>query len=203
MVNKTVFFKMMETMLEKGKLTVEELEKMSKMISKELGASEHFKWCVKWEVKKYLADTLEKMGDLAIPYEVRTAKENITLNNGIEMMWKIVAGITEGGVTPFSNANARIFVGSSTTAEDATQTGVITALGNAPMDTGFPQVQSRSIIFQSTFGSDSANGNWREASVANGNGANSVSLNRKVEDMGTKASGTAWTMKITISAITG
>ena len=203
MENKTIFFKMMEMMLEKGKLTVEELEKMSKMISKELGVSEKFKWCVDWEISKFISKELETLGDKAVPYEIKKAKANITLNKGIEMMWKIVGGITEGGVTPFSNSEARIFVGSSTTAESADQTGVITALGNAPMDAGFPQVQGRSIIFQGTFGSDDAIGNWRETSVANGNGANSVSLNRKVEDMGTKASGTAWTMKITISAITG
>ena len=203
MENKTIFFKMMEKMLEKGKLTVEELEKMSKMISKELGVSEKFKWCVDWKISKFDSEELENLGTKAIPYEVKTAKANITLNNGIEMMWKIVGGITEGGVTPFSNTAARIFVGSSTTAENATQTGVITSLGNTGMDAGFPQVQGRSIIFQGTFKSEEALGNWREVSIANGSGANSVSLNRKVEDMGTKASGTSWIMKLTISAITG
>ncbi len=199
----SIFFKMLDGMLQEGKLSKEELEKMFTMISKELGASEHFKWCVEWDLKKFVADELEKLGDLAIPYETQLVKENITLDSGIEMMWNLVGGITGTNIQAFSNDSARIFVGSSSTAESATQTGVVTSLGNAPMDTGFPQVQSRSIIFQGTFGSDDANGDWREACVYNGNGANSVALNRKVENMGTKASGTAWTMKITISAITG
>lgn len=120
---------------------------------------------------------------------------NLLLNAGINVLTNLLAG---GGNTAFNNANARIGVGDSTTAEAASQTGLQAATNKTyqAMDASYPTYgTSQQIVFRATFGGSSANYHWQEFTVDNG----TTSLNRKVSDQGTKTSGQSWQVTITIT----
>ena len=126
---------------------------------------------------------------------------NLLLNEGINELWTLVAGT---GATKFDNANACIGVGDSATAADATQTGLQATTNKLykAMDASYPTYGSlQKVTHRSTFGSGDANFPWNEITVANGNSDAAKNLNRKVQAMGTKASGTSWvaTLEITLS----
>lgn len=129
------------------------------------------------------------------PDEVVEVPGNLALNEGITEMWKLVAGIT---ATAYSNANARIGVGTSTTAEAATQTGVITAAVYKAMNASYPSVSAQTITFQSDFGTADANQAWAEWEVDNGATA-AKSANRKVQAFGTKPSTQTWTISANLT----
>jgi len=117
---------------------------------------------------------------------------NLLLNEGINALWALVAGT---GETKFDNTNANIGVGDSNTAADATQTGLQAATNKLykAMDASYPTYgSSQKVTHRSTFGSAEANFTWNEITVANGNSDAAKNLNRKVQAMGTKASGTSW-----------
>jgi hypothetical protein len=142
----------------------------------------------------YLLDNFELMGEL-------TFRGNLLLNEGINELWTLVTGT---GATKFDNSNAYIGVGDSATAADATQTGLQAATNKLykAMDTSYPTYgSSQKVTHRSTFGSSDANFAWNEITVANGNSDSAKNLNRKVQSMGTKASGTTWvaTQEITLS----
>lgn len=126
---------------------------------------------------------------------------NLLLNEGINELWTLVAG---GSATAFSNANAYLAVGDSTTAESASQTDLQAASNKLykAMDASYPTYgSSQKITFRSTFGSSDANFSWQEFSVANGSSGTAKNLNRKVSNQGTKVSGQTWvlTLDITLS----
>ena len=122
---------------------------------------------------------------------------NVLLNEGINHLWTLACG---GSGTPWNAANAYIGVGDGTTAENAAQTGLQGASkAYKVMDSGFPQVTGTSAQWQSTFTGTEANFSWREITVANGSSDDAVNLNRKVQDLGTKASGTTWIAQLTIT----
>jgi hypothetical protein len=126
---------------------------------------------------------------------------NCLLNEGINELWTLVTGT---GATMFNNANANTGVGDSATAEDATQTGLQAATNKLykAMDTSYPTYgSSQKAIWRSTFGSTEANFAWQEITVSNTNADTGKNLNRKVQDMGTKAAGSTWipTLEVTIT----
>ena len=123
---------------------------------------------------------------------------NILLNEGINLLWTLACG---GSGTPWNNANAYIGVGDGDTAESATQTGLQgTNKAYKAMDSGYPQYGSnQQAKWQSTFGGTEANFTWNEITVANGSSDTAVNLNRKVQNLGTKASGTTWIAQLTIT----
>jgi hypothetical protein len=126
---------------------------------------------------------------------------NLLLNEGINEVWTILC--SAGGVK-FDNANANIGVGDSATAADATQTGLQAATNKLykAMDGGYPTYGSaQKATWRSTFGSAEANWVWNEITVCNTAADTGKNLNRKVQAMGTKASGTTWvaTLEITFS----
>lgn len=125
---------------------------------------------------------------------------NLLLNEGINSIWTLVAG---GSETAFNNANARLGVGDSTTAEAASQTDLQASTNKLykAMDASYPTYgTSQKITFRSTFGSSEANYAWQEFSVDNGS-TPLKNLNRKVSAQGTKTSGQTWqlTLDITLS----
>lgn len=120
---------------------------------------------------------------------------NLLLNAGINVLTNLLAG---GGGTAFNNANARVGVGDSTTAEAASQTGLQAATNKTyqAMDASYPTYgTSQQIVFRATFGTSAANYAWQEFTVDNG----TTSLNRKVSAQGTKTSGQTWQVTITIT----
>ena len=53
--------------------------------------------------------------------------------------------------------------------------------------------------FRSTFGDTEANFAWNEWTVANGSDDSATNLNRKVESLGTKSSGSTWIITVELS----
>lgn len=174
------------------------LKKIYSGLCKSLKFSEHSAWAVEWLVEKYHSME-EKLSGVA-PYEVVSTGQNIILDAGATEMLKLICGT---GGTAYNNTNAKMYVGTDTTPENASQTGVIAQSSNrayANMDGGYPTVDGRTATFRASFGDDSANFPWNEASISNGTGVGSVAMNRKVSTMGTKSGGT-WTLQMTISLV--
>lgn len=139
------------------------------------------------------------------PYEVIEREGNLLTIGGASALWELLIG--SGAVSAFSNANAAIGVGDSTTAAADTQTDLQAATNKLrkAMDATFPThtdstgtAGSKSIQFKSTFGTSDANFAWQEWAVFNNVAAGRM-LNRKVESLGTKTSAATWTLTITLS----
>ena len=132
------------------------------------------------------------------PYEVREIEGNLLLNEGVNALWSILCETTVAE-TRYTAANARIGVGNGTVAAAAGDTG----LGGAStafkaMESGFPTFGSaQKATFKSSFGDTEANFAWEEWTIDNGATPNK-NLNRKVESLGTKSSGT-WTLEVSLT----
>lgn len=171
------------------------LEALYSQLCKAMGISEHSQWRVEWVLEKFhnMADAIAGK-----PYDIARASQNIILDVGANEMLKIITGT---GGTAYNNLNAKIGVGNNATAENATQTGLIATGDNAfykGMDSGYPQVTGRQMIFKSTFDTSEANFAWNEFAIVNGTGVGAISMNRKVQNLGVKTTG-VFSMQITIS----
>lgn len=124
---------------------------------------------------------------------------NLLLNEGIAEMLDLMAG--EGSPTAYSTANARIGVGDSNTAASASQTDLQAATNKTykAMNGVYPTRSGQTMSWQSDFTTGEANYAWNEWVIDNG-GTALKTLNRKVESLGTKSTGT-WTLtgSVTIS----
>lgn len=172
------------------------LKKLRKSLSSVLGISEHTEWTVHWKVDKWLDSARYREG--FAPDEVCYDTQNLVVDTGANEILKL---ITDTGGTAFSNANAKLYVGSSNTAENAAQVAlqaVADEQAYAAMDAGYPVVTGRQVVFRGTFEDDEANFEWQELGVKNGSAADSILLNRKVSDMGRKSMG-VWVLQLTIS----
>jgi len=156
-------------------------------------------YTAKWTIEKYKGDYrtyAEILKKGAVPFEVLEIEGNLLLNEGINEVWTLVCGT---GAAKF-DTGAKIAVGNGTTAANATQTDLLGAsTATATMDASYPTYgSSQKATWRSTFGTDVGNFAWEEISVVNTGAKN---LNRKVQSMGTKASGTTWvaTLEITLS----
>jgi hypothetical protein len=107
---------------------------------------------------------------------------------------------------PWSNANAFTGVGTSATAEAATQTDLQAGGFYKAMNATYPSRSNQTVSFQSDFTGAEANQVWGEWSISAGattaSGAGftvgTTNLNRKVAALGTKSSGT-WTLTAQIT----
>lgn len=106
-------------------------------------------------------------------------------------------------VTAFSNANAHIGVGDSTTAFSAAHTDLQAASNKLrkAMDATYPTGGSNVLTFRSTFGTADANFAWQEWAVFNGSSGGTM-LNRKVESLGTKTNTQTWQFTVTLTVTT-
>lgn len=159
-------------------------------------------WNVKTKVLKYEEDItpFEKDGNeaefhkLYEPYEVVELEGNCLLNTGIDEIWDLVGG---GSANHFDNTNSRIGVGDSSTAADPAQTDLLGSNKTyKAMEATYPTSTTQQMTFKSSFGSGDANYNWEEWVVKNN--ASSICMNRKVESLGTKSTGT-WTLEVDIT----
>lgn len=122
---------------------------------------------------------------------------NVLLNEGIAELLLLLTG---GTATAYSNANAYLGVGESTTAAAASQTGLSgSSKTYKGMETSYPSISSQTVTFRSIFGSADANNAWQEFTVVNASSDTGDNLNRKVDDQGTKASGQTWTLDLAIT----
>jgi hypothetical protein len=167
---------------------------------------EPVRWRAQWKVEKRHGDwTGEQIaaGEAPEPYEVIEREGNLLTYGGASILWEALIG---AAVTAFSNANAYIGVGDSTTAAAATQTDLQAASNKLrkAMDSTYPQhtdgtgsSSNAQVVFKSTFASGDANWVWNEWAIFNAAAAGRM-LNRKVESLGTKTTGT-WTMTVTLT----
>jgi hypothetical protein len=129
------------------------------------------------------------------PYEVIEGEGNCLLNVGIDEMWDLIVG---DSANHFNNASTQIGVGDSNTAANATQTDLQAATNKTykGMETGYPTSTSQKATFKASFGASDANYTWNEWVVKQG--TSGKCLNRKVDALGTKSSGT-WTLEVSIT----
>lgn len=162
-------------------------------------------WRAQWRLEKRNGDWNGEdidAGRAPEPFEVIEREGNLLTYGGASILWGLLIG---EGLTTFANANAHIGVGDGTAAAGATQTDLQgTNKTRKSMDSTYPQhtdgtgaSSNAQVVFRATFGAGDANHGWKEWGVFNASSAGRM-LNRKAEDLGTKASGT-WTLTITLS----
>jgi hypothetical protein len=174
----------------------------------ESGKHDPAEWRVHTKIAKFDGDfTAEQIdaGEAPDPFEVIEDEGNLLLIGGVSAIWQMLIGngtaTAAQALTYFNNGNARIGVGTSSTAEVDTNT-TLTGGVFVAMDATYPThtdstgtAGSKTITFRSTYGTGSANQAWNEWGVDNGTRL----LNRKVAANGTKASGQTWQFTITIA----
>lgn len=116
----------------------------------------------------------------------------------------IAADVIGESVTEFSNANAYLGVGDSTTAFAATQTDLQAATNKfrKAMDATYPQRSVNVLTFRATFATGDANFAWQEWGTFNASTAGTM-MQRKVESLGTKTSAQSWQLTATITLNAG
>lgn len=158
-------------------------------------------WLCRYRLSKYRQDIEPYRGredefhQLFKPYEVIEEEGNCLLNSGIDEIWDLVTGAS---ANHYDNTNAQIGVGDSNTAANATQTDLQATTNKTykGMESSYPTSTSQKVTFKASFGSTEANYAWEEWVVKHSTSA--ICLNRKVESLGTKSTGT-WTLEVEIS----
>lgn len=161
----------------------------------------------KWIVRRYASDEAFAAGT-PTPVIDAEGKEmpaiseiegNMLLNEGIGELLDLLCGL--GTPAAYSNANAYLGVGDSTTAEAATQTALQAASNKTykAMSASYPQRSAQTVTWRAVFGSADANYAWQEFTVVNASTDTGKNLNRKVSNQGTKASGQTWTLDLAIT----
>lgn len=187
-------------------------------------------WISAGMVEKWSPDQMEALRDCGNKryeredlYRLVGAPEEITddvpsniLTNGagsggINRLLNLLIGT--GSIAAYTNAVSRTGVGTSTTAEAASQTDLQAAAGATnrffqAAAASYPQVSGSTFTMQSTFGTADGNFAWQEWGIDGGgssgttvgsfSSSNCGLLNRKVASLGTKASGSTWTITTTI-----
>ncbi len=184
-----------------------------------VGARAFVEDCPKWHAKVRLE---KRWGDWSgeqidaglapMPYEIVEKEGNLLMYGGASCLWQSLIGNGTAGssqaLTFFNNSEAAIGVGDSSTAAAATQTDLQAASNKLrksmdatyPLHTDATTSGAASIIFRSTFATADANFAWAEWGVFNSDlPATGRMLNRKVESLGTKASGATWTLTVTLT----
>jgi len=101
--------------------------------------------------------------------------------------------------TKLNNGNAHLCVGDGTTTFSAAQTDLQgTNKTRKVMDPTYPTRTNGTVTYRSTFGPLEANHAWEEWGVANDASAGEL-FSRKVESLGTKASGATFEFTVTHS----
>lgn len=155
---------------------------------------EKFRYRTEWTITKYASDADFAAGRA---YEVCPLPGNILVNGGLQLMIDLLIG---AGGTVYSNANAYLGVGDSSTAEGASQTDLQATTNKVrkAMSASYPARSGQTVTFRAAFGSSEANHAWNEFAVFNASTAGTM-LNRKVSSQGTKASGQTWTLDLAIT----
>jgi hypothetical protein len=140
--------------------------------------------------------TCEKFDDDGRFLERIVIPGNLAVTAGLQLLEDLLIG---AGGTAFSNANARIGVGDSSTAAAVGQTDLQAATNKfrRVMEATFPSRSGTTLSFKSSFATGEANFAWNEWGIFN-SASGATMLNRKVESLGTKSSGT-WTLQADIT----
>jgi hypothetical protein len=181
-------------------------------------ALDKFEGEIDFAIPKHQGKAVTKSGLIIEAFDQVEVDGNLLVIGGASVQWQTLIGngvTTQGAATGyFSNANAFISVGDSTTAAADTQTELQAATNRTRvgMDATYPlhtdttgTAGSKSIVFRSTYGTAVANYAWQEWAIFNGPGTGGPPttggrmLNRKVESLGTKTSSATWVLTITLS----
>ncbi len=157
--------------------------------------TEHVHRKTVWTIHRYANDEKFAANN---PYSISTIKENVLLNEGITELLKLLTGDT---ATAYDNSNARLGVGDSSTAENATHTGLQAATNKLwkGMEATYPQIAAQTVTFRAVFTTSEANYSWQEFTVTNAADDSGDNLNRKISDQGTKTAGQTWTLDLAIT----
>lgn len=134
--------------------------------------------------------------DGAVPFESLEFPNGYT-NTGGALLLDLLIG---AGGTVFSNANANLGSGDSSTAFAASQTNLQAATNKLrkTMDSTFPSRASQVMTFKSTFLTTDANWVWNEVAIFNDPTAGTM-LARSVGSYGTKTSAASWVLSYTLT----
>ncbi len=111
--------------------------------------------------------------------------------------------IDNGTPTLYTNANANMSVGDSTTAFAASQTDLQAATNKLrkAMEATYPKKNGANVMqFRSLYGTGDANFAWQEWGVFNAAAAG-IMLSRKVESLGTKTSAQSWQITVDLTVV--
>jgi hypothetical protein len=187
----------------------------------DLGANDGLKWRPVAQVDKYDDDQVEwaerRLGKKGLdgaalrsvltPYEVTIAPGNLLTTAGLTRITSLING---AGGQALTNTASRLGVGNSSTAAAVGQTDLQAAAGSANrwfqiMDATFPSTSAGVITLKSTFATGDGNFVWAEwcsdigtPTVTSANTVNATMVNRAVQALGTKASG-SWVLTATIT----
>ena len=153
---------------------------------------------VTWNIRKFKDKSQYLMN---VPYFIGQVKGNLALNEGVNELWTLVCG---SGATKFDHANAYLGVGDSDVAVDKTQTGLQATTNKMykSMDDDYPTYgEDCRACWLSTFDAGEATFDWKEFTVANGNGDSYKNLCRRVFDWGTKGADEIWELALEIALI--
>ena len=186
-----------------------------------LAAGESIRWAPRIRVDKYDDDAtawVARKTGLAVPtgaelerhvkpYETVEKAGNLLTTAGLNRLTALLIG---AGGTAVTNTTARIGVGNSSTAAAVGQTDLQASAGSTNrwfqvMDATYPLQANGVVTLRSTFATGDGNFVWSEvgtdvatATVASGNTVGTLLLNRFVQALGTKASG-SWVLTETIT----
>ena len=150
-----------------------------------------------WRIEKYASDAEYQKGR---PYAVSEFSGNLLLNAGINELLLLLIG---GAGTAYSNANAYLGVGDSSTAAAAAQTGLQAAVNKLwkGMEATYPTSPpaNQQAIWRAVFTGAEANYAWNEFTVVNATTDAGENLCRKVSSEGTKGAGETWTLTYTLT----
>ncbi|MEA1957607.1 MAG: hypothetical protein U9N01_04550 [Euryarchaeota archaeon] len=190
----------------KGQMTVALVKALLSALKKRTVVGDVGQWKCNYVLEKRVGDidacknVDERLAFLRTePYEKLEGEDNCLLNSGINEIWDLVTGVVSGASHIFDNTHAQIGVGDSSAAANATQTDLQAAVNKTykGMEATFPTSTTQKATFKSSFGSSEANYEWNEWVVKQS--TSTKCINRKVDAMGTKASGSTWTLEVTIT----
>lgn len=127
---------------------------------------------------------------------------SLTRDNGAHVIGQLISG---NGGTAFNNANARIAVGTSSTANGSPNTAntltgeVAVAMDATYPSVGAPGVGSNIVTWRATFDGATANQAWNEWGIRNAAAGAGDMLNRAVQAFGTKVAGVVWQITATVT----
>lgn len=165
---------------------------------------------VAWVARK--SGVVVPQGDLlrslVKPYETVERAGNLLTTAGLDRITKLL--LNTGSPTALGNTTCRLGVGDSSTAAAIGQTDLQASSGSTHrwfqvMDATFPTQANGLMTFKATFATGDGNFAWAEwcvdigtATVTSGNTVNACMLNRAVQSLGTKVSG-SWALTATIT----
>jgi hypothetical protein len=112
----------------------------------------------------------------------------------------LMQALIDDSPTFYTNANAYLGVGDSSTAFAIGQTDLQAASNKLRkgMEATYPTRSSNAVTFRSLFGTSEANFAWNEWAVFNASSSGTM-FSRKVESLGTKTSAAAWQFTVTLT----